>query len=152
MSGMWWQTLAGVLSGLVLMWLGLLGFLWRARPDARRLGEAARLLPAVIRLISRLARDRTLPRGLRYRLWFLLGYLALPIDLVPDVIPVIGYADDAVLVVWTLRSVVRVAGAGALARHWPGTPAGLHAVESLAGLDQGQVPFPRGRPRCDGAA
>ena len=68
---------------------------------------------------------------MRVRLWLLLGYLALPVDLVPDVIPVIGYADDAVLVVWTLRSVLRRAGADALERHWPGTPDGLAAVRRL---------------------
>ncbi|MEU0835681.1 YkvA family protein [Streptomyces sp. NPDC056231] len=34
-------------------------------------------------------------------------YLALPIDLIPDVLPVIGYADDAIIVAFTLRSVVR---------------------------------------------
>ena len=67
-------------------------------------------------------------------LWLLLGYLALPFDLVPDLVPVIGYADDAVLVVWTLRSVVRSAGADAIGRHWPGTPDGLVAVQRLAGL------------------
>jgi len=32
-------------------------------------------------------------------------YLTVPVDLVPDLIPVIGYADDVVLVVWTLSSV-----------------------------------------------
>jgi uncharacterized membrane protein YkvA (DUF1232 family) len=68
------------------------------------------------------------------RLGLLVGYLLLPVDLVPDVLPVIGYADDAVVVALALRSVVRVAGAGAIAAHWPGTPAGLAVVHRLAGL------------------
>jgi uncharacterized membrane protein YkvA (DUF1232 family) len=67
-------------------------------------------------------------------LWLLLGYLALPIDLVPDFIPVIGYADDAVIVVLALRSVTRRAGPEALERHWPGTPEGLAAIRRLARL------------------
>jgi uncharacterized membrane protein YkvA (DUF1232 family) len=79
-----------------------------------------------------LARDRSLPGGVRVRLWLLLGYLALPIDLVPDFVPVIGYADDAVAVALALRSVVRRAGPEPLARHWPGTPDGLAAVRRLA--------------------
>jgi uncharacterized membrane protein YkvA (DUF1232 family) len=62
----------------------------------------------------------------------LLGYLALPVDLVPDFIPVIGYADDAVVVALALRSVVRRAGPEALERNWPGTPDGLAAVLRLA--------------------
>ncbi|NGN64067.1 DUF1232 domain-containing protein [Streptomyces sp. A7024] len=65
---------------------------------------------------------------------WLLGYLAMPIDLVRDFIPVPGYADDAIVVALVLRSVVRAAGPGALARHWPGTEDGLAAVRRLAGL------------------
>lgn len=128
------EVVLGIASGLLAMWLVLLLVLWRVKPDAPGLREALRLLPDVLRLVARLARDRSLPRGLRVRLWLLLGYLALPVDLVPDVVPVLGYADDAVLVVWTLRSVVRRAGAEALRAHWPGTPDGLRSLERLAGV------------------
>lgn len=76
----------------------------------------------------------TSPPGVRWRLWLLLGYLLLPIDLVPDFLPVIGYADDVVVLALVLRSVVRRAGPQALERHWPGTPAGLALVRRLAGL------------------
>jgi uncharacterized membrane protein YkvA (DUF1232 family) len=55
---------------------------------------------------------------------------------VPDFLPVIGYADDVVVVAWALRSVVRRAGAAALERHWPGQPAGLTVVRRLAGLQE----------------
>jgi hypothetical protein len=70
----------------------------------------------------------------RVRLWLLLGYLLSPVDLVPDVIPVLGYADDVVVVALALRSVVRVAGTDALTRSWPGGPGGLAVVLRLAGL------------------
>src|SRR3954454_8282422 len=129
---MWWEVLLGVACGLLLVWLLLLLLLWRARPEDTRLRDAVRLLPDVVRLGARLAPGRELPRGARVRLWLLVGYLALPFDLVPDVIPVLGYADDAVLVVWTLRSVIRRAGPDALRRHWPGTDQGLEAVLRLA--------------------
>ena len=128
---MTWQLLAGAVTALLVGWLLLLAVLWRVRPADEPLREALRLLPDVVRLLARLARDGSLPRGVRVRLWLLLGYLAMPLDLVPDVIPVIGYADDAVLVVWTLRAVMRRAGADALERHWPGTPDGLAAVRRL---------------------
>lgn len=122
------RTLLSVVAALLLLELALLLGLWLARPDELRLGEAARLLPDVLRLVARLARDRSLPRGVRVRLWLLLAYLASPVDLVPDVVPVLGQADDAILVVLVLRGVVRRAGRGALERHWPGTPDGLSAV------------------------
>ncbi len=78
--------------------------------------------------------DPDLPGGVRVQLWLLLGYLLLPFDLIPDFIPVLGFADDALVVALALRSVTRRAGADALARHWPGTPAGLRTVQRLAGL------------------
>jgi uncharacterized membrane protein YkvA (DUF1232 family) len=130
---MWWRTLLGVAGGLLLLWLVLLAVLWRAAPDQTRLRDALRLLPDLLRLLASLAADPTLPRGVRIRLWLLLAYLALPVDLVPDFIPVVGYADDAIVVAFTLRSVARRAGRDALDRHWPGTAEGLATVHRLAG-------------------
>jgi uncharacterized membrane protein YkvA (DUF1232 family) len=129
-----WQVLIGIAGGVLLLWVGLLVALWLVRPDQLRIQDALRLLPDLLRLIRRLAADRTLPRGVRIRLWLLVAYLALPLDLVPDFIPVIGYADDAVIVAFALRSVTRRAGPAALDRHWPGSPDGLAAVRRLAGL------------------
>jgi uncharacterized membrane protein YkvA (DUF1232 family) len=123
-----------VVGGTALLWLLALAALAIARPRGNLLTEAIRLLPDLLRLISRLARDAGLPRRVRIRLWLLVAYLALPIDLVPDFIPVLGYADDAIVVALVLRSVVRGAGPQALERHWPGTSDGLAAVRRLAGL------------------
>jgi uncharacterized membrane protein YkvA (DUF1232 family) len=88
----------------------------------------------VVRLTRRLVADRTVSRGVRIWLGVLLVYLLLPIDLVPDFIPVIGYADDAILVVIVLRFATRRAGAEAINRHWPGTPQGLTALRALIGF------------------
>lgn len=129
-----WSIALGAVAGLALLWLVLLIALWRSRPDNLQIRDALRLLPDVIRLVRRLAADRDLPRGVRIRLALLLLYLASPIDLVPDFIPVIGYADDAIIVAITLRSVTRRAGPQALERHWPGTPEGLAALRRIAKL------------------
>jgi uncharacterized membrane protein YkvA (DUF1232 family) len=129
----WWGVVGGVVGGVLLLWLVLIVLLWRSRPDELTARGALRLLPDVVRLVRRLAADRSLPRAVRIRLWLLLAYLLSPIDLVPDVVPVVGYADDVVVVAWVLRSVVRRAGPEALARHWPGEPAGLAVVARLAG-------------------
>ena len=131
------RTLLLVLAGLVLVWLVVVALFYvaaRRAGDQARLRDAVRLLPDVLRLVRRLAGDSSLPRGIRWRLGLLLAYLALPIDLVPDFIPVAGYADDVLLVAWVLRSVVRAAGPEALERHWPGTPQGLDVVRRLAGV------------------
>jgi uncharacterized membrane protein YkvA (DUF1232 family) len=124
----------GLVASVAVLWLLLVAMLAARRPSRERIGEALRLLPDVLRLIRRLAADQELPRGVRVRLWLLLAYLALPFDLIPDFVPVVGYADDAVIVAWTLRAVVRRAGPAALDRHWPGGQEGLAVVRRLAGV------------------
>jgi uncharacterized membrane protein YkvA (DUF1232 family) len=131
----WWAIGLGVIGGLVLVWVVLVAVLWRTKPGEYDLKEALRLLPDLIRLIKRLAADPDMPRGVRIRLALLLGYLALPFDLIPDFIPVLGYADDAVIVALVLRSTTRTAGPDAVAKHWPGTPEGLTALKRLCRLN-----------------
>jgi uncharacterized membrane protein YkvA (DUF1232 family) len=131
-----WKIVLGAGIGLVVVWLALIVALLLAgrRYERPSLGEMLRLLPDLLRLLKRLAGDKSLPGGVRVRLWLLLAYLAVPIDLIPDFIPVIGYADDAIIVALALRSVARRAGLPALQRHWPGSPAGLAAVLRAAGI------------------
>jgi len=136
---MWWQALLGVLASLMLVYLVLLMLLWRwarRHPDTVTGRVALRLLPDLLRLIRRLAADRAVPPGVRVRLVLLLVYLASPTDIVPDFVPVIGYADDAIGVALVLRSVACCAGPAALERHWPGTPDRLHLIVQLAGLPE----------------
>jgi hypothetical protein len=59
---------------------------------------------------------------------------AIPIDIVPDLIPVLGYADDAIIVTLVLRSTVRRAGLDAVRARWPGTDDGFAALCRLVGL------------------
>ena len=133
----WSFAYLAVRNLLALVWLLLVGALLvaaRRAPDQVTLKDVLRLAPDVVRLVRRLAADPALPRGVRWRLWLLLGYLLVPIDLVPDFLPVVGYADDAIVIALVLRSVTRTAGPEALEEHWPGTPEGLAAVRRLVGL------------------
>ena len=133
----WWELLAGAVVGLLILWLALIAVLYwmgRKQEDPTRLRDMLRLVPDVIRLFRRLAADSTLPKGVRVRMALLTGYLLMPIDLVPDFIPVVGYADDALIAIWALRSIAKTAGTDALDRHWPGSPDGLKALKTIAGL------------------
>ena len=141
MTGSFWPgLLIGAGTALLLAWLALVVALVLARPRGALLTEALRLLPDVLRLIRRLAADPDLPRGVRIRLGALLAYLALPIDLIPDFIPVLGYADDAIIVTAVLRSVARRAGVSAVRAHWPGTDDGFTALSRLTGLGRTAPP------------
>jgi uncharacterized membrane protein YkvA (DUF1232 family) len=118
----------------VLAWLAFVIALMILRPRGGLLREAVRVLPDVLRLVRRLAADTSLPRGVRIRLGLLLVYLAMPIDLVPDFIPVLGYADDAIIATAVLRSMVRRAGLGPVRAHWPGTEDGFTVLIRITGL------------------
>jgi uncharacterized membrane protein YkvA (DUF1232 family) len=131
--------------GLALTYLALLAALLMVRPKGNLLAEVSRLLPDLLRLLRRLAGDADVPRAARVRLWLLLAYLAIPIDLVPDFVPVLGYADDAIIVSLVLRSVVRRASPPVVCRHWPGTDHGLAALGRLTGL---QLSEPDGTERA----
>jgi uncharacterized membrane protein YkvA (DUF1232 family) len=126
--------LLGIGIAIAASWLALIVCLVLVRPRGSLLREALRLLPDTIRLLRGLAGDRELPRGARWRLRLLLVYLAMPFDLIPDFIPVIGYADDAILVIAVLRGIVRRTDLRRLHRHWPGSEDGFAALTRLAGL------------------
>ncbi|MCE7003990.1 DUF1232 domain-containing protein [Kibdelosporangium philippinense] len=134
-GSLWWDLLIGVSAALLLAWVALAVTLLIVRPRGNLLREALRLLPDVLRLVRRLAADTALPKGVRIRLGLLLAYLAMPIDLIPDFIPVLGYADDAIIVTAVLRAVVRRAGIDAVRRHWPGTDDGFAALTRLTRLE-----------------
>ena len=132
----WWDVAVGTAAALILAWVALIVALAILRPPGGLLREAVRILPDVLRLIRRLGADKTLPSGVRARLWLLLAYLAMPFDLIPDFIPVLGYADDAIIVIAVLRSVVHRAGIVAVRRHWPGSDDSFAALCRLTGLQR----------------
>ena len=75
--------------------------------------------------MRRLTTDRTIRLRTRLLVWALIAYLVSPIDLIPDFIPVIGYADDVVIASLVLRQIVKGSGPEKLEEHWPGSPDGL---------------------------
>ena len=100
------------------------------RTDARAL---AGFVPDCVVLLTRLLRDPRVPRGSKVLLAALIPYLALPFDLVPDFIPVAGQLDDAILVAFVLRRVIRRTGPELIRELWPGPEAGLRLVLRLSG-------------------
>jgi uncharacterized membrane protein YkvA (DUF1232 family) len=111
--------IAGVLALIVL----------GRRDDAHAL---ARFIPDCVVLVKRLVADTRVPRRRKLLLIVLAGYLAMPFDLVPDFIPVAGQLDDAIIVAWVLRRVLRSGGREMLAEHWPGPERSLAVVNRIA--------------------
>ncbi len=131
---MWTGILLSTAATLVTAWLLLVITLIVMRAKGVPLTEGLRLLPDVLRLLRRLAADRTLPWTVRARVWIALAWLLSPLDLIPEFLPVIGPADDVIVVTILLRSLIRRAGPETLRRHWPGTPEGLAVLSRLCKL------------------
>jgi uncharacterized membrane protein YkvA (DUF1232 family) len=124
----WLDVIISLIAALVLSWLALVIALAIRRPKGNLLKESLRLLPDLLRLLRRLTTNRDLPRGVRIRVALLFVYLAIPMDLIPDFIPVLGYADDAIIVVLVLRSVCRRVSLEELRDAWPGSDDGFAAL------------------------
>jgi uncharacterized membrane protein YkvA (DUF1232 family) len=106
-----------------VVWLAAVG----RRTDARAF---ATFIPDCVVLVSRLVRDPRVPRRRKALLLFLVAYLASPIDLVPDFIPVAGQLDDAIVVALVLRHFVRAGGEPLIRELWPGPERSLALILS----------------------
>ena len=95
----------------------------------------ARFVPDCLVLFQRLLGDARVPRATKVLLVPAIAYLAFPLDLIPDFLPVIGYLDDAVVLAWALRRIVRSAGPVVVRERWPGPARSLEVVMRLATMD-----------------
>ncbi len=120
-------TLAIAFGACLLVYLVFLGALLIA--GRRREAIAyARLIPDAVGLFGRLARDPDVPRAAKLLVLLALAYLALPFDLVPDFIPIVGVLDDVLVVALVLRVVLAASGPDLVRRHWRGPPETLGLV------------------------
>jgi uncharacterized membrane protein YkvA (DUF1232 family) len=127
----WWQLLLVAFGAATLVWAAFVAYLFVAgrRSDARAL---AGFVPDCLVLVARLLRDERVPRRRKALLYGLAAYLALPFDLVPDFIPVVGQLDDAIVVALVLRSFLRSGGEALVRELWPGPEVSLNFILRLA--------------------
>ena len=121
--------LVAVVLGVYALFVAAL-YLAGRKSDARAVGG---FIPDCVVLFKRLLGDPAVPRRRKIGLALLVAYLASPIDLVPDFIPVAGQLDDAILVGLVLRGLVRGGGPELVRRHWPGPESSLRVILRLAG-------------------
>ena len=91
-----------------------------------------RALPDLVRLIARLVGDPLLPRAAKVALAAAMVYLASPIDLIPDFIPVLGYLDDVLLAAVLVDGLLNWVDRGLVLKYWPGTPDSLERLARAA--------------------
>ena len=124
---------------MAAVWLVIVGllFLFGKKVAAR---EVAMFIPNLARLFKDLLKDPRVPRRSKFWLWFGIGWFAWPIDLIPEFIPVIGPADDAVVAILVLRHLVKSAGRDVVLEHWQGEPGTIEKLLRFAGLPATDVP------------
>ena len=102
--------------------------------------DAVYLLPNLIKLLGRLMRDPRVPRRSKVVIGAALAYLVSPVDLIPEFVPVIGFADDVLLVSYAVNHLITVAGEDVVLEHWDGPRDMLELVRSVLEVASDLVP------------
>ena len=124
--------IATVVVAIILIWsavavvLVIAGKRWLAR-------ELAVLVPNVARLFGGLMRDERVGWPSKIALGLASLWIASPIDLIPEFIPVVGSLDDAIVTMLVLRFVLRSTDVSILREHWRGDPRVLERILRMAG-------------------
>jgi uncharacterized membrane protein YkvA (DUF1232 family) len=124
----------------------------RIRPDevlppdgkslqARKLvADAALMMPNIVKLVGRLLKDPRVPRRAKITLGLAAAYVVSPIDLIPEVVPVIGWADDVLIVMFAIDSLIERAGDEVVLEHWDGPGDLLALVRDVIALSRSVIP------------
>ena len=110
------------------------------RPPQTGLKEYALLLPRLIRLVYNLARDPRVPARSKAILVVLGGYLASPVDLIPDFLPGIGQLDDIAVIAFALDQMLNRVDAEIVREHWDGDRDVLELVQEILDISTGFLP------------
>jgi uncharacterized membrane protein YkvA (DUF1232 family) len=97
----------------------------------QQLAQALLALPNLAKLIGRLAVSPKVPAREKAILAATIAYLASPLDLIPDVIPIIGEVDDIFLVALVLQRFINVAGEELVLENWDGDPEVLSLIREV---------------------
>ena len=111
--------------GLAAVWVVLAAIVFALRSPGQPARELVCVFPAALRLAVALYRDPIVPSSVRWRLRIALIYNLQPVNLIPDVIPVVGFADNVAVMAWALRSTLRLAGVDVVGCHWSGSSESL---------------------------
>src|SRR2546425_34790 len=103
--------------------------------------EAALAVPQLATLVASLMADRRVPAKVKATLAGVAAYLAMPFDLIPDFIPVLGYLDDLVLVILVFDGVLNQIDEAIVAEHWKGDPATLQRLRAMSRRAARFIPY-----------
>ncbi len=102
--------------------------------------DAVGLIPNLLKLLARLIRDPRVPRRSKLVIGAALAYVVSPVDLIPEIIPIVGFADDLLLVAFAVNHLVNVAGEELVLEHWDGPRDLLEMIRSILDVASDLVP------------
>jgi uncharacterized membrane protein YkvA (DUF1232 family) len=102
--------------------------------------DAILMMPNIVKLVGRLLKDPRVPRRAKITLGLAAAYTLSPIDLIPEVIPVIGWADDVILMMFAIDSLIDRAGPEIVEEHWEGPGDLLGLVRDVVSISRNVVP------------
>ncbi len=94
------------------------------------------LLPDFFMLLVRLSFDKRVSVTTKGYILATIAYVMLPIDLIPDFIPVIGYVDDLVLVVYSLNHILNNVNPEILLDNWSGSEDLLDLLKKITAMSE----------------
>ncbi len=104
--------------------------------------DAVLMLPNLVKLLYELLKDPRVPRRTKLVVGAAAAYVVSPIDLLPEFIPVVGLADDFLLVAFAINHLVTVAGEDVVLEHWDGPRDLLELVRTVLDVAGDLVPAP----------
>jgi uncharacterized membrane protein YkvA (DUF1232 family) len=116
----WLVWLGGAAAVVVLSWAVLVLLARRLPPGLAR--DLAAFIPDCLTTVRRLRADPRVPRRAKVAVLVAALWVASPIDLIPEFLPVIGPLDDVVVVALALRYAARQVPSDVLLAAWPGDP------------------------------
>lgn len=115
-------------------------------PDGRSLqarqlmADAVFMMPNIVKLVTRLLKDPRVPRRAKITLGLAAAYVASPVDFIPEIVPVIGWADDLLILMFALDSLIERAGEDVVSEHWDGPGDLLSLVRDVVALSRSLIP------------
>lgn len=104
------------------------------------LAEMVTIVPNLVKLIGRLLADKRVPLRAKLTIGAAGLYVASPIDLIPEFVPVAGFADDLLVVMFALDNLITRAGPEVVTEHWDGPGDILSLVQDVIGVSRSLMP------------
>jgi uncharacterized membrane protein YkvA (DUF1232 family) len=102
-----------------------------SKPNALNIRDFLFLLPDIFILLTRTLADKRIPKNQKIMISCIIGYIIMPIDLIPDFIPVFGFIDDFIIAIIGINYLLTEVDNKIILDNWPGRENLIDTVKLL---------------------